>query len=337
MKKKANIYDVAALAGVSHQTVSRVLNNHASLRPETREKVERAIAKLEYRPNLAARQLVTSRSLMIGLLVTGSDLYGPSSILNAMEREARAAGYSVISFSVNPESRDSWQDGIEQLRRLNIDGVITIALPQKIIGDIEKSLTGVALVVVDTEPTKKIDVVNVDNVSGGEMATQHLIDLGHTLITHISGPVNAYEAQTRQIGYEAAMNRAGLSPNVVVGDWSIETGYKAVLSLLKKSKTPSAIFCANDHLAIGAMKALHELGHQVPVAMSIIGFDDLPESAYLIPSLTTIRQNFDRLGELAINRVLSQIQKSSQHETLMIKPQLIARSSTEKKRNKDVR
>ena len=189
MSKKANIYDVAELAGVSHQTVSRVLNNHPSLRPETREKVEKAIAKLNYRPNQAARQLVTSQSRMIGLLIANSELFGPAAILTEMEREARLSGYSIISIPVLPDSKESWLEGIEHLRNLEIDGVITIALPREMMSTVAKSLSGAVIVVVDTEPTKEFDVFNIDNKLGGKLATEHLIELGHKNILHVTGPI----------------------------------------------------------------------------------------------------------------------------------------------------
>lgn len=327
--KKANIYDVAELAGVSHQTVSRVLNNHPSLKPATREKVEKAITKLQYRPNQAARQLVTSQSRMIGLLTSGSELFGPSSILKAMEREARTAGYSAISISVATESKDSWSDAISQLRSLNIDGIITIALPREIVNKVEKAISGAALVVVDTEPTKTSDVVNIDNVLGGKTATQKLIDLGHKDIVHISGPANAYEAQMRQRGYENAMHDNGLKVRILEGDWSISTGFELTEKIVNSGKLPTAFFCANDHLAIGVMKALHINNISVPGDVSVIGFDDIPEAAYLTPSLTTLRQDFDEVGRAAITKALSQLSGDSVKETIILEAKLIERNSTQ--------
>ncbi|MGI9198264.1 MAG: LacI family DNA-binding transcriptional regulator [Candidatus Nanopelagicaceae bacterium] len=330
MKKKANIYDVANLAGVSHQTVSRVLNNHPSLKPETKEKVEKAIAQLDYKPNQAARQLVTSKSRMIGILVVGSELYGPSAIKNAMEIEARKAGYTVVSISVLAHEPDSWREGIEQLRNLNIDGVITVALPRAIVSEIKKRLAGAELVVVDTEPSKESDVVNIDNQVGGRLATEHLIDLGHKEIVHITGPADAYESEMRKIGYEEAMKKAKLKVNIVQGDWSIDTGYEIGLKLAKK--VPSAIFCSNDHLALGLIKAFSQNKIQVPKDVSVIGFDNIPESKYLLPALTTIKQDFEELGRVAITKVLSQIKESTKAETVMIKPTLIQRESTSKRK-----
>jgi DNA-binding LacI/PurR family transcriptional regulator len=328
MNKKANIYDVAKLAGVSHQTVSRVLNNHSSLKPATREKVEKAITELSYRPSNAARQLVTSQSRLIGVLIAEADLYGPASILNVMEKIARREGYALISIAVSADSPESWREAIDQLRNLAIDGVITIALPGEIVKEIENSLDGAIIVIVDSEPSKKFDVVNMDNIYGATIATQYLIDAGHTEILHVTGPVNGYEADKRKVGYESTMKAAGLKPQLIVGDWSIEKGFEAGVKVSKMKNRPTAVFCANDHLALGMIKAFSEAGISVPGDISIIGFDNIPESSYLIPALTTVGQNFDELGNNAIEKMLLQLRAGSKKEAVMIKPALVLRSST---------
>jgi DNA-binding LacI/PurR family transcriptional regulator len=334
VQKKSNIYDVANLAGVSHQTVSRVLNNHPNLKASTREKVEEAIRELKYRPNQAARQLVTSQSKLIGMLLTESELYGPSSILNAMEREARGAGYSVLSISIDADKPDSWREGIEQLSRLDIDGVITIALPMELVNEVAEALPSIALVVVDTEPSPSFDVINIDNIHGAKLATKYLQDLGHVEILHIAGPKQAYEAQMRKRGYESAMRGAGLRPEVILGDWSIERGFHIGESIANRTKLPTAIFCANDHLALGVLKALHLHKINVPEDISIIGFDDIPESNYFTPSLTTVKQDFTLLGQTAMSKVLTQLKEATTRETLMIKPMLIVKESTAQPRKK---
>ena len=329
MNRKANIYDVAKLAEVSHQTVSRVLNNHPSVKPATREKVEGAIAELHYRPNQAARQLVTSQSHMIGILISGSELYGPWAILNAMEREARSEGYSVISISVLPDSPESWREGIEQLRNLEIDGVITIALSSQIIKEVEKSLASATIVIVDTEPSKKFDAVNIENYVGGKIATEHLIKLGHKNIVHITGPADGYEGQQRRRGYEDTMAAAKLKADVIEGNWSIETGYEVGAKIAARKVLPTAIFTSNDHQALGVLKALHEKKIRVPQDVSIVGFDNIPEAAYFSPPLTTVHQDFDELGKLAIDRMLIQLKEPAKREALTIPPKLVIRESTQ--------
>jgi DNA-binding LacI/PurR family transcriptional regulator len=326
---KANIYDVAKLAGVSHQTVSRVINSHPSVKPATREKVEGAISELKYRPNHAARQLVTSQSNMIGILIAGSELYGPWAILNAMEREARLEGYTVISISVLPDSPDSWREGIEQLRNLEIDGVITIALSNKIVKEVENSLASATIVIVDTEPSKKFDAVNIENFIGGKIATQHLIELGHKNIVHLTGPTSGYEGEQRRQGYEDAMRESKLKSEVIEGDWSIETGYAIGREIAARKVRPTAIFTSNDHQALGVIKAFGENKIRVPQDISIVGFDNIPEAAYFSPALTTIHQDFDQLGKLAIERMLIQLKEPAKHEALTIAPTLIVRESTQ--------
>jgi len=326
---KANIYDVAKLAGVSHQTVSRVINSHPSVKPATREKVEGAISELKYRPNHAARQLVTSQSNMIGILIAGSELYGPWAILNAMEREARLEGYTVISISVLPDSPDSWREGIEQLRNLEIDGVITIALSNKIVKEVENSLASATIVIVDTEPSKKFDAVNIENFIGGKIATQHLIELGHKNIVHLTGPTSGYEGEQRRQGYEDAMRESKLKSEVIEGDWSIETGYAIGREIAARKVRPTAIFTSNDHQALGVIKAFGENKIRVPHDISIVGFDNIPEAAYFSPALTTIHQDFDQLGKLAIERMLIQLKEPAKHEALTIAPTLIVRESTQ--------
>jgi len=328
--KKANIYDVAELAGVSHQTVSRVLNNHSSLRPATREKVEKAIAKLEYRPNQAARQLVTSQSRLIGLLVSGTELYGPSGILKSIESEARTEGYSVITISVISRSRESWVDAIGQLRGLNIDGIITVALPREVIDEVKAALPDAALVVVDTEPSKDLDVINIDNLNGGLLATNHLIELGHTKIAHITGPANQYESEMRKDGYLRAMKKADLKTQVLSGDWSISTGLKLGEQIFSSKDLPTAIFCSNDHLSLGVIKAASQRGLRIPEDISLIGFDDIPEAEYFLPSLTTVKQDFIELGKIVIAKALSNLKEKSKNETLFMQPTLIVRNSTTK-------
>lgn len=328
MDKKANIYDVAKLAGVSHQTVSRVLNNHSSLKPTTREKVEDAIAQLKYRPSQAARQLVTSKSGMIGLIVVDTNLFGPTSIRNAMENEARDNGYTVTSISVLQEDRDSWVKGIEHLKQLDIDGIITVALPLEIVKTIARAIPTAVLVVVDTEPTNNLDVVNIDNFEGGLVATQKLIELGHKEILHIAGLKSSYEAGRRRLGYEKAMAVAKLKPWVAQGNWSIDSGYEVGLSICKGKKLPTAIFCANDHQSLGLLKALTQKGIQVPRDVSVVGFDDIPEAEFFVTSLTTVKQDFNELGKVAVNRLLAQLRERGSKETVLIKPTLIERDST---------
>jgi DNA-binding LacI/PurR family transcriptional regulator len=327
-EKKPNIYDVARLAEVSHQTVSRVLNNQPNIRPATRARVEAAMSTLGYQPNPAARSLVTAKSNMLGLLVSDTGLYGPAGMLNAMERSARQAGYFAITVAVRFDSPESWAEGLQHLSRMHVEGIATIALQSEVIKMAAKIMPTIKLVAIDTdEQASKVNAVGIDNLGGGHMATRHLIELGHKKILHIMGPSTSSEAQNRRRGYEQAMAEAGLEPAVVQGDWTAETGFRIGIELNLELTGYTAIFTANDQLSLGLMKAFNMRGVSVPREISLVGFDDIPESPYFNPPLTTIRQDFNQLGEVAIEMLLSDLAGTKRKKFEALKPNLIVRDS----------
>jgi DNA-binding LacI/PurR family transcriptional regulator len=334
-EKKPNIYDVAALAGVSHQTVSRVLNNQPNIRPATKSRVEAAMAELDYKPNPAARSMGTGRSNMIGLLVADTGLFGPAGMLNAMERQARQAGYFAVTVAVRNDSPEAWAEGIEHLSKMQVEGIATIALPADVFKLAASMMPNVKLVAIDAdEDAAQAQSVGIDNFEGGYMATKHLIELGHRKILHISGPVTSSEANQRLRGYQSAMKEAGLAASVIQGDWSSETGYRIGIELDLDGELPTAVFTANDHLALGLIKALSGRGLTLPQDLSLVGFDDLPEAPYFNPPLTTVRQDFAQLGELAIQVLLSDLAGARRKKTATIKPQLVLRESATRISNK---
>ncbi len=332
-EKKPNIYDVAKLAEVSHQTVSRVLNDHASIRPETRLRVEQAMENLGYRPNRAARALVTSKNNMLGFLVSDNGLYGPAGMLYAMEREARNAGYFAISIAVRFDSPDSWREGIEHLKNLGVEGIAVIALKAEALERVLAAFPNTPVVAIDTEDVPKVKAVGIDNRAGAVIATEHLIALGHRSILHISGPDYSAEAQARRAGYEGAMTAAGLKPQLIQGDWSAETGFKIGVDLNLELSGATAIFAANDHLCLGLLKALRIRGIDVPGRVSLIGFDDIPESTYFVPPLTTVRQDFNRLGESAMEILLGELKAQPTKSKISVQPELVVRESTARLEN----
>ncbi len=326
--KKPNIYDVAALADVSHQTVSRVLNNQPNIRPATRARVEAAMVSLGYQPNPAARSLVTAKSNMIGLLVADTVLYGPAGMLNAMERQARKAGYFAITVAIRSDSPESWAEGIQHLSKMHIEGLATIALSSDVLQMASSLLPNVTLIAIDADDNATdFQTVGIDNFDGGYIATKHLIELGHKRILHITGPITSSEANSRIRGYERAMAEAKLQPSIVQGDWSSDTGYRLGVELDLDHDAPTAIFTANDHLALGLLKALAGRGVSVPEDLSLVGFDDLPESPYFNPPLTTVRQDFAQLGELAMQMLLNDLAGNKRKKAATIKPQLVVRES----------
>ena len=326
--KKANIYDVAKLAGVSHQTVSRVMNNHVSIRPATKERVLKAMKQLDYQPNLAARSLVTTKSNMLAFLIADTVLYGPVGMNNAMERHARHSGYLVVSLSVIPGDAESLNEALASLRVLQIEGLVTIALPPESVKLATESFPDIPMVSLDTYDIGNAHAVGIDNFEGGYRATKHLLDLGHTKILHVAGQFDSFEAQSRRKGYEKAMTDMKLKPDVIQGDWTADTGLKIGVDLNLGVGGYTAIFAANDYLALGLMKALRLRGIEVPRDISLIGFDDIPEATYLTPALTTMRQDFKGLGEAAMGMLLAELANSDPTTRENLIPEIIVREST---------
>ncbi|NRG41594.1 substrate-binding domain-containing protein [Rathayibacter sp. VKM Ac-2804] len=323
-----SIYDVARAAGVSHQTVSRVLNDHPSLRAETKKRVLDVMAQLDYRPNLAARALVTSRTRTIGVLSSQSLQFGPASSIQAIEVAARDAGYLVVTANVDGTDGDSIRAGIRHLLNQAVEGLVVIA-PQIRVFDI---LSGVALripnVTLQTTDAERDDALYVDQMAGARMATAHLIELGHTEIVHLSGPQDWIEAEARMRGYlvELGDRNLPLRPPIL-GDWSAERGHHVGLELSRLLDV-TAVFAANDQMALGVMSAFHERGIRVPEDVSVIGFDDIPEAAYYWPPLTSVRQDFAELGRRCVAALLSLIEGERPEASAPIDPQLIVRGST---------
>ena len=326
--RKPNIYDVAKMAGVSHQTVSRVINNADYIKDDTRSKVQSAMEDLGYVPNAAARALVTSKSKIIGILVSDIVYNGPAGMMHAMEKEARKGGFFAISASVDPIESSSIAQGIEHLRRLGIEGLVVITPQSDSVQAVERLVTDIPVVFIDSPSQDKEFSAELDNETGARKATEHLIALGHKKILHVAGPLSWFDATPRVRGYEKAMIAAKLKPQVIEGDWSVPTGYEIGRNLeLDKSKI-TAIFAANDQLALGLMRALRQRGYLVPERVSVIGFDDVPESPYYEPPLTTMRPDFAELGRLAMEMILGRIQSGKAVKTSALIPQLVVREST---------
>ena len=326
--RQPNIYDVARLAKVSHQTVSRVLNNNPSIRPETKTRVLKAMESLGYRPSLAARALASSRSKMLGILSSDTDFTGPAAMVHHMEAAARAQGYFVVTVGIDANDEESVQSGIDHLMKLGIEGLALVTPQLRAVEIARAAVSGIPVVTLDSMYRMDELAVSVDNFAGGAAATQHLIDLGHRNIAHISGPQGWFESTTRAAGYTATMLNANLTPQVIDGDWLIDTGYRIGKKLDIESKGLTALFIANDRMSFGFMHAMRERGIEVPSRLSIVGFDDLEEATYTSPPLTTLRQDFKQLGERAMNLLLSEISGTSTKKLDRLIPDLIVRGST---------
>lgn len=327
-QRQANIYDVARLAKVSHQTVSRVLNNNPSIRPETRSKVLRAMKTLDYRPNQAARALASAKTKMIGILASDTDFTGPASIVHEMECAARAAGYFVVTVGIDPSDVDSVRDGVNHLQALGIEGLAIVTPHENAVSYVRENLEGLPVITLDSMYRLDGLAISVDNFAGGAAATQHLIDLGHERILHIAGPPSWFESTTRAAGYTSTMLAANLTPMVVDGDWNIATGYRLGHEIDFAGKQITAVFAANDRMALGLMHALRERSIRIPREVSIIGFDDLAETAYAWPPLTTMRQDFRALGDAAMRLLLTELQGETTKSPERLVPELVLRKST---------
>ena len=320
--------DVARLAGVSHQTVSRVVNGRENLRPETRERVEQAIRQLGYRPNSAARALVTRRSGTIGVIGTKSGFWGPSTVHRTIQAAGRQAGYFVSSTNLQQLTRAELNDAIDHLRDQSVEGIVLISATDDAVEVARaQEATGLPVVVVEGDASRTHWTVGIDNVAGAELATRHLIDLGHTEIVHLAGPQDWTEARARLLGWQAVMYESGLRPSrYLTGDWSARSGYEIGQEIARRPEV-TAVFAANDQIALGVLRALSEAGRSVPREVSVVGFDDIPEAAYLIPPLTTVRQDFTAVGRRAIEILQAAIGRR-EHPERLIQPELIVRSST---------
>lgn len=326
--RRPSIRDVARLADVSHQTVSRVLNDSPSIRPETRARVLDVMAKLQYRPNRAARALVTARSQTIGVLAGASTQYGPASSITAIEAAARARGYWVSTATVDARDPESIPAGLAHLLAQSIDGLVVIA-PQvrvfRAIAAMHLDIPWVTLQSTDLDPGHTL---SVDQIGGARLATRHLIELGHRYIYHLSGPQDWVEAEARMRGFLEEMSANDIPTTApILGDWTADFGYHAGRELLRV-RDFTAIFSSNDQMALGLLHAIRDEGLDVPGDISIVGFDDIPEAAHFSPPLTTVRQDFAELGRRCVDLLLGPTEPGAAAETASILPELVVRSST---------
>jgi len=291
---------VAALAGVSGQTVSRVVNDSPRVDPATRERVERAMAELGYRPNRAARALRTGRSQTIGLVVTTLATVGNSRMLQATAEAAAERGYALTLVT----AASGVADAFERLAEQEVDGAIVLNEASAQVSAAERP-PGLRLVVVDAPTDAGVVAVHSDHRGGAAAATTHLLGLGHPTVHHLAGPADSFAAIEREDGWREALAAAGVeAPEVVRGDWSADAGFAAGGALA----TASAVFCANDQMALGLLRALSEAGRRVPGDVSVVGFDDVPDAANYRPPLTTIRQDFTALAHRAVGALVAEIE-----------------------------
>jgi DNA-binding LacI/PurR family transcriptional regulator len=321
--------DVARLAGISYQTVSRVLNGHPGVRATTRAKVLSAAEALGYRLNTTARALATGHSQILGLVTLDTTLYGPTRTLYSIERVAREAGYFVSVVSLRSIEHEAVSEALARLDAQRVEGVIVIAPLTYAPGALSNLPTNVPIVVVGGDPDAALAVVSVDQVGGARLATEHLLESGVETVFHLSGPADWMEARERAAGWRDALADAGREqPPVLAGDWSAQSGYEAGRTLARIPDA-HAIFVSNDHMVIGLFRALAERDRKVPEDVQVVGFDDIPESAYFSPPLTTVHQDFDEVGRRSLGLLLDQLRAGKPRpEHLVVGSELVVRQST---------
>jgi LacI family transcriptional regulator len=344
MKRSLNrpitISQVAVEAGVSSQTVSRVVNNRGEISPETRQRVKEVIQRMGYHPNVIARSLSQQRSHTLGVVASGIEFYGPSRSLLGIEQAANNLGYSILLSLVHQPKDGSFEKVYHNLISRQVEGIIW-QVPE--IGDNRAWLRQEAqqpttpVIFMDMQPDMKLNTVSVDNFTGGLLATQHLVSQGYQKIGLITGPLNWRSALERMRGWQEALLRAGF-PNddrwMVEGDWSARSGEQGCIKLFESFPEMEAVFVSNDQMAFGVYQAACRLGKRIPEDLAIVGFDDIPESAYFCPPLTTVAQDLFELGKLAVQAFINIYETAQtgvlnpQPQTFVVQPNLVVRASS---------
>lgn len=319
---------VAKHAGVSHQTVSRVLNSPESVRPQTRERVQASMAELGFRRNLAARSLVTQLSGLVGIVWTGSGYFGPGSTVAAVEVAARSAGFSALVTAVADRDEEELVAVFEAFRDRGVEGIAVVAPHQHMAEHIRGAAEGLPTVIVaDMGADPEFHVVSVDQAKGAEMATQHLLAEGAASVSHVSGPLDWFDARARIAGHKSALAAAGIEPpRPWVGDWTAEGGHRIAREMVAEDVVPEAVLCGNDMTALGLLAGLREAGIHAPADVRVIGFDDVDGANFFSPPLTTVRQPFSDLGTLCLDVMLRAIAGEAPAVHRIV-PELVVRAS----------
>ena len=330
----ATIKDVAKMAGVSTTTVSHVINKTRFVAEETEKLVLQAIQDLKYSPSAVARSLKVNTTKSIGMIVTTSEAPYFAEIIHAVEEHCYRQGYSL--FLCNTQNNaEKIRNHLDMLAQKRVDGILVMCseyLPDSL--NILTNFETIPMVVMDWGPNVDTDIIQDNSFNGGYLATQHLIENGHTHIGIIAGELSKTTAKTRYEGFVHAMQEAGLTINpnwVMEGFFEPEDGYEYMNKILRQDTLPTAVFCCNDVMALGAISAIGERGLRVPDDISIIGYDNIHASRFYAPPLTTIHQSKSRLGVQAVNLLFERINhKSEQRETIEIHPELVVRKSVKK-------
>jgi LacI family transcriptional regulator len=337
---RSTIKEVASVAGISTQTVSRVINDRPDVSPETRKRVQDVINKLGYQPSALARSLIRQRSHTLGVVTAGLRYIGPSRTLSGIASAAEEAGYSLLLEELPSFDADDISPIFQELLSRHVDGIIW-AVPE--VGENRKwvnkppSDMKIPLVYLTMEPQKNIQVVSIDNYAGGQMAVSHLLKQGYRKIGHISGPLDWWEARQRKAAWKDTLKGIGINfkdNHWAEGNWSSASGAQAGEKLFDQYPEMDSIFVANDQMALGFMKIVTDKGLRIPEDIGIVGFDNMPESAYFRPSLTTVQQDHSDIAKIAVGEIIKIIEFGWQGlepvdpKSIMSPPTLVVRESS---------
>jgi LacI family transcriptional regulator len=339
-KKQVTITTVAAQAGVSAQTVSRVINNRPDVAPETRARVQEVIDRLGYRPNVLARSLIRQRSHTMGVVAVAWEYYGPSHTLIGIEKQIRSEGYSLLLDLLHHPETENVERILNRLLSHQVDGILW-AVPE--IGKNRAWLENnhfdlpVPAVFLNMEPQRNAWSVQVENLTGGRMAAEHLLAQGYREIGTITGPLNWWEARQRLQGWQDALQSAGLMvkpSSWVEGNWTAVSGAEGLEKLLDQHPKMEAVFVGNDQMALGVLQMANQRGLRIPEDLAVVGFDDQPEAAFYCPPLTTIRQPLIEMGCRAVDLLERLIEAEQRGEevgeaqAIWLSPELVVRESS---------
>jgi LacI family transcriptional regulator len=343
-RRRVTIRQVAEAAGVSTQTVSRVINNRPDVSDATSERVKRVITDTGYAPNMLARSLTQGRTHVLGVVASGLEYFGPTRVLVGIDQQAAAMGYA-ISLNLIHEPEPGDVDGLlSNLFARQVDGIIW-AIPE--VGGnrawantVDADLPVPVLLVGSMGGRPALGSIGIDNEAIGRAATEHLVAGGARRIGIITGPLNWSEAQQRQLGWRATLERSGLPADdrlVAVGDWGATSGEAGLDRLIEQEPDLDAVFASNDQMALGVLHAAHRLGRRVPEDLSVVGVDNIPESSHFWPSLTTVDQPLGDAGALAVREIDEAIRgananrrgpESPPARLTLLQPELIVRNSS---------
>jgi DNA-binding LacI/PurR family transcriptional regulator len=337
---RATIKEVASVAGVSTQTVSRVINGRPDVSLETRQRVQDVIKKLEYRPSALARSLIQQRSYTLGVVTAGLKYIGPSRTLSGITVAAEDAGYALLLKELPRFEDNNIVPIFQALLSRHVDGIIW-AVPE--IGEnrnwvhqLPRDLE-IPIVYLAMEPHENISVVSIDNYAGGRMAMSHLLEQGYRNVGHISGPLDWWEARQRMAAWKDALCELGIESqdkHWVEGNWSSASGAIAVEKLLDQYPEMDSIFVANDQMALSVLQIAGRKGLRIPEDIGVVGFDNMAESAYFQPSLTTVEQDQYEVAKVAVEEIIKIIESGWQGldtitpKAIMLQPTLVVRSSS---------